>query len=87
MGVLAVLVSRFQETGEVGGKKPSVTLNLATNGLKVTTINGRAGGLLPRTVSLSGHPSKQQPCSTMLDPERCAAVTRLPLVALVQVRV
>ncbi|KAG8260397.1 hypothetical protein J6590_098032 [Homalodisca vitripennis] len=29
-----------------------------------TTNNGRAGGLLARTGSLSGHPSKQQPRST-----------------------
>ncbi|KAG8329438.1 hypothetical protein J6590_085976 [Homalodisca vitripennis] len=32
-----------------------------------TTTNGRAGGLLARTGPLSGHPSKQQPRSTVLD--------------------
>ncbi|KAG8261892.1 mannose binding [Homalodisca vitripennis] len=32
-----------------------------------TTINGRAGGLLTRTGSLNGQPSKQQPRSTLLD--------------------
>ncbi|KAG8318280.1 hypothetical protein J6590_006593 [Homalodisca vitripennis] len=31
-----------------------------------TTTNGRAGGLLARTGSLSGHSSKQQPRSTAL---------------------
>ncbi|KAG8269776.1 hypothetical protein J6590_100219 [Homalodisca vitripennis] len=61
-------VIRF--TGEIRAKKPSLTLNLGTNGLKViqTTANGRAGGLLARTGSLGGHPSKQQPRSTLLDP-------------------
>ncbi|KAG8255235.1 hypothetical protein J6590_065955 [Homalodisca vitripennis] len=34
-----------------------------------TTTNGRAGGVLARTGSLSGHPSKQQPRSTLLDLE------------------
>ncbi|KAG8268437.1 Zinc finger, CCHC domain-containing protein [Homalodisca vitripennis] len=33
-----------------------------------TTTNGRIGWLLARTGSLSGHPSKQQPRSTLLDP-------------------
>ncbi|KAG8320295.1 hypothetical protein J6590_071546 [Homalodisca vitripennis] len=32
-----------------------------------TTTNDRAGGLLARTGSLSGHPSKQQPHSALLD--------------------
>ncbi|KAG8276778.1 hypothetical protein J6590_056935 [Homalodisca vitripennis] len=32
-----------------------------------TTTNSRAGGLLARTRSLSGHLSKQQPRSTLLD--------------------
>ncbi|KAG8295767.1 hypothetical protein J6590_073126 [Homalodisca vitripennis] len=43
---------------------------LADQRLKVdfrTTTNGRVGGLLARTGSLSGHPSKQQPRSTLLD--------------------
>ncbi|KAG8316481.1 hypothetical protein J6590_049605 [Homalodisca vitripennis] len=31
-----------------------------------TTTNGRAGGLLARTGSLSGHPAKQQPRSTLM---------------------
>ncbi|KAG8278320.1 hypothetical protein J6590_023769 [Homalodisca vitripennis] len=58
---------------KVRAKKPSLTLNLGTNnGSKVTceppTTNGRAGGMLARTGSLSGHPSKQQPRSTLLDP-------------------
>ncbi|KAG8284167.1 hypothetical protein J6590_003860 [Homalodisca vitripennis] len=35
-----------------------------------TTTNGRAGGLLGRTGSLSGHPSKQQPRSMLLDQEK-----------------
>ncbi|KAG8299400.1 hypothetical protein J6590_102023 [Homalodisca vitripennis] len=45
-------------------------LSKLTNGFKGdirTTTNSRAGGLLARTGSLSGHPSKQQPRSTMLD--------------------
>ncbi|KAG8269589.1 hypothetical protein J6590_104414 [Homalodisca vitripennis] len=63
-------VGRGSETeGEVRAKKHYLTLNLGTSGLKVTriTTNGRAGGLLARTGSLSGHPSKQQPRSTLLD--------------------
>ncbi|KAG8301456.1 hypothetical protein J6590_053529 [Homalodisca vitripennis] len=32
-----------------------------------TTTNGRAGDLLARTGTLSGHPSKQQPRSTLPD--------------------
>ncbi|KAG8298998.1 hypothetical protein J6590_002967 [Homalodisca vitripennis] len=47
---------------EVRTKKPSLTLNLRT------TTNGRAGGLLARGRSLSGHPFKQQQRSTLLDP-------------------
>ncbi|KAG8264690.1 hypothetical protein J6590_008625 [Homalodisca vitripennis] len=49
---------------------PLGEIKQGTNGLKVTrtTTNGRAGGLLARTGSLSGHPSKQQPCSTLLVP-------------------
>ncbi|XP_046662604.1 transmembrane protein adipocyte-associated 1-like isoform X2 [Homalodisca vitripennis] len=54
-------------SGEVKAKKPSLTLNLETNGLKVTSepppTAGQAGCL---TGSLSGHPSKQQPHSTLL---------------------
>ncbi|KAG8258557.1 hypothetical protein J6590_029190 [Homalodisca vitripennis] len=34
-----------------------------------TTTNGRAGRLLARTGSLTGHPSKQQPHSTLLNPD------------------
>ncbi|KAG8314059.1 hypothetical protein J6590_101233 [Homalodisca vitripennis] len=37
------------------------------NGDIQTITNGRASGLLARTGSLSGHPSKQQPRSTLLD--------------------
>ncbi|KAG8319341.1 hypothetical protein J6590_093966 [Homalodisca vitripennis] len=33
-----------------------------------TTTNGLAGGLLARTGSLSAHPFKQQPRSTILHP-------------------
>ncbi|KAG8295784.1 hypothetical protein J6590_072786 [Homalodisca vitripennis] len=47
------------------------TINLGTNGLKVTTTNGRAGGLLERTGSLSDHPSYQQPRSTLHDNQSC----------------
>ncbi|KAG8308205.1 hypothetical protein J6590_002291 [Homalodisca vitripennis] len=49
-----------------------------------TTIHVRAGGLLARTGSLSGHPSKQQPRSTLLDlsfNNRRTRYTRLNLVA------
>ncbi|KAG8261784.1 hypothetical protein J6590_066315 [Homalodisca vitripennis] len=46
-------------------KKLSPTLNLETNSLKVTPP---MAGLLARTGSLSGHPSKQEPRSTLLDP-------------------
>ncbi|KAG8266056.1 hypothetical protein J6590_079975 [Homalodisca vitripennis] len=44
--------------GEVRAKKPSITLNLRTNSLKVTSEP-------PPT--LSGHSSKQQPLSTLPD--------------------
>ncbi|KAG8246690.1 hypothetical protein J6590_078628 [Homalodisca vitripennis] len=58
--------------GEVRAKKPSLTLNLGINGVEVTSepppMNDQAGELLARTGSLSGHPSKQQPRSTLLDP-------------------
>ncbi|KAG8318964.1 hypothetical protein J6590_101730, partial [Homalodisca vitripennis] len=56
-------------------KKPPLTLNLGSNGLKDdfrTTTNGRADGLLARTGSLSGHPTQQQPQSTYL------AITAVP---------
>ncbi|KAG8268135.1 hypothetical protein J6590_035104 [Homalodisca vitripennis] len=54
---------------EVRAKKTSLILNLGTNGLKVTSEPPpTAGGLLVRTGSLSGHPSEQQPRSTLLDP-------------------
>ncbi|KAG8302600.1 hypothetical protein J6590_028510 [Homalodisca vitripennis] len=46
--------------GEVRAKKPCLTLSLGTNGFRPTS-NGRAGGLLARTGTLSGYPSKQQP--------------------------
>ncbi|KAG8242815.1 hypothetical protein J6590_057913 [Homalodisca vitripennis] len=53
---------------EIRTKKPSLTLNLETNGLKVTSepppMAGQAGCLQG---SLSGHPPKQQPRSTSLD--------------------
>ncbi|KAG8331432.1 hypothetical protein J6590_042202 [Homalodisca vitripennis] len=49
----------------------SVTVALFISDFRTTT-NGRAGGLLARTGSLSGHPSKQQPRSTLL------AVTVVP---------
>ncbi|KAG8286262.1 hypothetical protein J6590_063936 [Homalodisca vitripennis] len=69
-GSRKVKSSSFILPGEVRAKKPSLTLNLGTKGLKGdfrTTTNGRADGLLARTGSLSGHPSKQQPRSTLLD--------------------
>ncbi|KAG8319155.1 hypothetical protein J6590_097713 [Homalodisca vitripennis] len=49
--------------GEVRPEKPSLTINLRTNGLidSRTTTNGQTGGLLSRTGSLSSHPPKQQP--------------------------
>ncbi|KAG8276422.1 hypothetical protein J6590_065696 [Homalodisca vitripennis] len=40
-------------------------------GIFRTTTNGRAGGLLARTGSLSGHSSKQQPRSTLIDFMNC----------------
>ncbi|KAG8278796.1 hypothetical protein J6590_011194 [Homalodisca vitripennis] len=56
----------LQKGGEIRAKKPSFT-QPGDQRFK-TTSNGRAGGLLGRTGSLSGHPSKQQPRSTLLDP-------------------
>ncbi|KAG8245933.1 hypothetical protein J6590_096258 [Homalodisca vitripennis] len=44
-----------------------------------TTTNGRAGGLLARTGSLSGLSSKQQPRSTSLVPRNCSNATQLCL--------
>ncbi|KAG8250899.1 hypothetical protein J6590_092588 [Homalodisca vitripennis] len=46
--------------GEVRGRNPSLTSNLGSIFLKVarSTTNGRLSGLLARTGSLSGHPSK-----------------------------
>ncbi|KAG8250028.1 hypothetical protein J6590_005423 [Homalodisca vitripennis] len=38
------------------------------NGDFRTTTIDQAGGLVARTESLSGHPPKQQPRSTLLDP-------------------
>ncbi|KAG8284647.1 hypothetical protein J6590_098470, partial [Homalodisca vitripennis] len=52
-------------------KKPSLTQTgdqRLKGDFRTTTTNDRAGGLLARTGSLSGHPSKQQPRSTLLDP-------------------
>ncbi|KAG8260128.1 hypothetical protein J6590_103806 [Homalodisca vitripennis] len=55
---------------EVRAKNSSLTQpgDQRKNGDFRTTTKGRAGGLLARTGSLSGHPSKQQPRSTLLDP-------------------
>ncbi|KAG8315820.1 hypothetical protein J6590_063773 [Homalodisca vitripennis] len=58
--------------GEDRATTSSLTLNLGINGLDVTcdeppTTNGRASELLARTASLSGHPSKKQPRSKLLD--------------------
>ncbi|KAG8275023.1 hypothetical protein J6590_095082 [Homalodisca vitripennis] len=54
---------------EVRAKKPSLTQpgDQRLKGNFQTTANGRAGGLLARTGSLSGHSYKKQPCSTLLD--------------------
>ncbi|KAG8327726.1 hypothetical protein J6590_012774 [Homalodisca vitripennis] len=54
---------------KVRAKKPSLTQpgNQRLKGNFRTTTNGRAGGLLARTGSPSGHPSKQHPRSTLLD--------------------
>ncbi|KAG8286728.1 hypothetical protein J6590_053685 [Homalodisca vitripennis] len=51
-------------------KKPSLTQtgDQRLKGDFRTTTNDWAGGLLARTGSLSGYPSKQQPRSTLLDP-------------------
>ncbi|KAG8252714.1 hypothetical protein J6590_051163 [Homalodisca vitripennis] len=56
--------------GEVRAKKPTLTQprDQRLKGDFRTTTNCRAGGLLARPGSLSGHPSKQQPRSTLLDP-------------------
>ncbi|KAG8315757.1 hypothetical protein J6590_065527 [Homalodisca vitripennis] len=53
-------VSIVDLQSELRAKKHSPTLNLGTNGKGDfrTTTNDRAGGLLARTGSLSGHPSK-----------------------------
>ncbi|KAG8272605.1 hypothetical protein J6590_037899 [Homalodisca vitripennis] len=56
---------------EVSAKKPSLNTSLGDQRLKGdfrTTTNARPGGLFARTGSLSGHPSKQQPRSMLLDP-------------------
>ncbi|KAG8272076.1 hypothetical protein J6590_050027 [Homalodisca vitripennis] len=52
---------------QVRDKKPSLTQpgdQRLKCGFRAST-NGRAGELLARTGSLSGHPSKQQPRSTL----------------------
>ncbi|KAG8248807.1 hypothetical protein J6590_032380 [Homalodisca vitripennis] len=54
---------------QVRAKNPSLALILGTKRLKGNfrnTITSRAGRLLARTISLSGHPCKQQPHSTCL---------------------
>ncbi|KAG8320212.1 hypothetical protein J6590_074013 [Homalodisca vitripennis] len=63
--------------GEVRANKLSLTQpgEQRLKGDFRTTINGRAGGMLARTGSLSGHPSKQQLRSTLLDP----VILRKPL--------
>ncbi|KAG8292186.1 hypothetical protein J6590_045857 [Homalodisca vitripennis] len=93
--------NRTKLGGEIRAKKSSLTLNLRTNGLNVTSepppmplhslsvrkdlmvltspvlfdqsINARAEQLARRG-SLRGHPSKQQPRSTLLD----SVVSRKP---------
>ncbi|KAG8331140.1 hypothetical protein J6590_047558 [Homalodisca vitripennis] len=55
---------------EVRANKSSRAINPETNGFHTTT-NGRSGGLLARTESLSGHPSKKQARSTLLVPLHC----------------
>ncbi|KAG8245472.1 hypothetical protein J6590_105409, partial [Homalodisca vitripennis] len=45
----------------------SVSIVVVTIGDFRTTTNGRAGGQLERTGSVSGHSTKQQPRSTLLD--------------------
>ncbi|KAG8259097.1 hypothetical protein J6590_017271 [Homalodisca vitripennis] len=54
---------------EVRAKKSSLTQpgDQPFKGDFRTTTNGRAGELLARKGSLSGHPSKQQPRPTLLD--------------------
>ncbi|KAG8320709.1 hypothetical protein J6590_062600 [Homalodisca vitripennis] len=54
--------------GEVRAEKPSLTQpeDKWLKGDFRTTTSGRAGGLLARTGSLSGHSSKQQPRSTLI---------------------
>ncbi|KAG8282636.1 hypothetical protein J6590_031886 [Homalodisca vitripennis] len=53
--------------GEIRGKKPFLTPgDQRLKGDFRTTANDRAGGLLARTGSLSGHSSKQQPRSRFL---------------------
>ncbi|KAG8244819.1 hypothetical protein J6590_015363 [Homalodisca vitripennis] len=56
-------------TREVRAKKPSLTQSgdQRLKGDFRTTTNGRAGGPLARTGSLSGHLSRQRPRSTLLD--------------------
>ncbi|KAG8267091.1 hypothetical protein J6590_059134 [Homalodisca vitripennis] len=59
--------------GKVRAKKPSLTQTghqRIKDDFRITTTNGRGGGLLARTGSLSSHPSKQQPRSTL----RCLIV-------------
>ncbi|KAG8325562.1 hypothetical protein J6590_064343 [Homalodisca vitripennis] len=54
-------------SGEVRAMKLSLTLtDQQLNGVFRITTNGQAGGLLARTGSLSSHPSKQQPRSTIM---------------------
>ncbi|KAG8274286.1 hypothetical protein J6590_004309 [Homalodisca vitripennis] len=56
--------------GEVSAKKPLLTLNVGTNGLKVTSEPppmARQAGCLQGSDRSASHPSKQQPRSTLLD--------------------
>ncbi|KAG8257892.1 hypothetical protein J6590_040802 [Homalodisca vitripennis] len=54
-------------TSEVRAKKPTQPGDQRLKGDFRITTNGRTDGLLARIGSVTGHPSKQQPCSTLLD--------------------
>ncbi|KAG8327103.1 hypothetical protein J6590_026437 [Homalodisca vitripennis] len=59
--------SRDVTRGEVRGNSLTQPGDQQLKGYFRTTTNDWAGGLLARTGSLSGHPSKQQPRSTLFD--------------------
>ncbi|KAG8302346.1 hypothetical protein J6590_034659 [Homalodisca vitripennis] len=75
--------------GEVRAKKPSLTQpeDQRFIGDFRTTTNDRAGGPLARTGTLSGHLSKQQPRSSLLDLDPSWCFQELRIFRMVGVKV